>query len=55
MKWYITVMTADGREVLFNGVSRDDDEIAQVAAEARRRRPDAQIWIKPPMGRPTYQ
>jgi hypothetical protein len=55
MDWYITVIDPATQRVLFAGNSRDRTEIEAVAAEARRLRPQAQIFIRPPMGAPLYE
>jgi hypothetical protein len=49
--WHITVLSADGQRVIFRGATADEAELTAAAVVARAERPDAQIWIKPPMGR----
>ena len=46
--WTITVCSADNAELLFHGTTADRAELEAVAAEARRRRPHAKIWIRDP-------
>jgi hypothetical protein len=49
--WHITVLSPDGQRVIFHGATADEAELTAAAVVARAERPDAQIWIKPPIGR----
>lgn len=51
MTWHITVLSPDGQRVIFHGTTADEAELKAAAIVARAERPDAQIWIKPPIGR----
>lgn len=49
-KWHITVMSADGIEILWHGATLDRAELTALAEAARQLRPEAQILIRSPMG-----
>jgi len=55
LKWYLTIIDPSTNTVLFAGNSEDETEIRAVASEARRLRPQAQIFVRPPMGQPLYE
>ena len=48
MGWHITVLSQG--VVLFTASTRSRQEIEDLAAEARRLRPDVEIFIRPPDG-----
>jgi len=48
MGWHLTVMSRG--VVLFTADTRSRREIEDLAAEARRLRPDVEIFIRPPVG-----
>ena len=48
MGWHLTVMSHG--VVLFTASTRSRQEIQDLAAEARRLRPDVEIIIRPPVG-----
>ena len=48
MGWHLTVMSRG--VVLFTADTRSRREIEDLATEARRLRPDAEIIIRPPVG-----
>ena len=48
MGWHLTVMSRG--VALFTADTRSRREIEDLAAEARRLRPDAEIIIRPPVG-----
>lgn len=50
MGWHLTVMSHG--VVLFTATTRSRREIEDLAAEARRLRPDVKIVIRPPVGAP---
>jgi len=46
--WHLTIMSHG--VVLFTASTRSRQEIEDIAAEARRLRPDAEIFIRPAVG-----
>ena len=48
MGWHLTIMSHG--VVLFTASTRSRQEIEDIAAEARRLRPDAEIFIRPAVG-----
>ena len=48
MGWYLTIMSRG--VVLFTASTHSRQEIEDLAAEARRLRPDVEIVIRPPVG-----
>ena len=48
MGWHLTIMSHG--VVLFTASTRSRREIEDLAAEARRLRPDVEIVIRPPVG-----
>ena len=50
MLWYLTVIDANGRDILFTGDSPNAEEIADCAREAKRRRPSAKVLVRSPLG-----
>ena len=50
MLWYLTVIDANGRDILFAGNSPNAEEIADCAREAKRRRPSAKVLVRSPLG-----
>ena len=48
MGWHLTVLSQG--VVLFTASTRSSQEIEDLAAEARRLRPDVEIFIRPPDG-----
>jgi hypothetical protein len=55
MDWYITVIDPAQNRVLFAGKTSDETELRAVASEARRMRPQSEIFIRPPMGQRPYE
>ena len=53
MGWHLTVMSQG--VVLFTASTRSRQEIEDLAAEARRLRPDVKIFIRPPDGAATLR
>ncbi len=51
MAWYITIIDPARNTVLFAGNSDDETEVRAVATETRRLQPQAQIFIRPLMGK----
>ena len=54
-RWYITVVNPADNRVLFASNTKDREQLERVAAEARRLRPTAQIFIRPPAGAEVYE
>lgn len=50
MNWAITVIDPERQRVFFAGKSLDREEVYRVADEARRLRPQATIYVRPPIG-----
>lgn len=53
MRYYLTVIAPNGRDILFAGNSPAREEIAECAREAKRRRPTAKVLIRTPFGKIT--
>jgi len=49
--WHVTVLSADGLTLLWHGNPASRAEAEALAAEARRRRPDARILLRSPYDR----
>jgi hypothetical protein len=52
VSWHLTIMSHG--VVLFTASTRSRQEIVDLAAEARRLRPEVEIFIRPPVG-PAYR
>ena len=50
MNWQLTVMTADGRHILFHAKLGSQTELLELAHHARLLSASAQIWIRSPAG-----
>jgi hypothetical protein len=50
MRWQITVMTRDGKQILFADQAEDLKEVQALATEARSQCLSAKIWIRKPTG-----
>jgi hypothetical protein len=50
--WHLTIISRGS--VLFTASTRSPREVEDLAAEARRLRPDVEILIRPPVG-PAYR
>ena len=48
MGWHLTIISRGS--VLFTASTRSRQEVEDLAAEARRLRPDVEILIRPPVG-----
>lgn len=48
INWHISIISRDGRRLVFHAQCADEKEVQALAATARAHRLSVHIWIKPP-------